>query len=99
MIAETSRMAYDAIKHKIGKRQEAVYKIIERRGVATSEDIADEMGLPMHAVSGRFTELLKLGLIGVEGTGKNRNGNTVRLYSVRGLHDQKVAEMANDCEG
>ena len=51
------------IKVKLSNLQNKVYKPITKRGKTTAE-VAYLLGLPMHSVSGRITELKDLRLIG-----------------------------------
>lgn len=99
MIAETSRQAYEAVKDKFSKRQIQVYNAIDTLGIASNEQIADYLGLPLQSITGRVTELKAYGVIDVEGIGRNRSGHSAKLYSIRGANDKKITDMAHDCEG
>lgn len=98
MIAETSRQAFEKIQDKLGDKQQAVYEALGELGVATNEQIADHLGWPIQSVTGRVTELNKLGLVGVEGIGRSKAGNSAKRWGIRDLNDRNLREMAHECE-
>lgn len=74
-MAETSLEAYENIKPELTTRQQEVYKTLLELGTATSIKIAERLKKPLHAISGRITELKDLGLIEVIGKVKINNSN------------------------
>lgn len=83
MIAGTSRAAYEQIKSKLGDKQQAVYDAVGELGVATNEQIAEYLDWPINRVTGRVTELKKMGFVDVEGITKNKSGFSAKQWSVR----------------
>lgn len=98
MIAETSRQAYEAAKPKIGNNQRVVLDVIKVNGAITNEGISFALGWPINRVTPRVNELFHKGLVGVEGRGVNKSGQTAKLWSYRDPNDKKLLELANDCE-
>jgi len=83
-MAETSLEAYEYLKreNKLKPSQEEVYKSLLELGSATSKRIAKKLKKPLHAISGRITELKDMGLIEV--IGKVKEGRTSsRLLKVK----------------
>lgn len=81
-VAETSRIAYEEIKHELGQRQNQVYTAIDycqrvRRLNHTNLELANMLGIPINQVTPRVHELRKLGLI--EMAGKRKCSITGRL--------------------
>lgn len=97
MIAETSKEAFAKIQDKLGHNQMIVYKVIERLGAPTNEQIAEDLGWPINQVTGRVTELRKRGFVGNEGRGINKSGFTANKWSTRDPNDKNLLDMANDC--
>jgi hypothetical protein len=62
-----SKAAFGAIKETLTNRQQVVYQLIKRMPLCTSKDIAYWSYIPLNAVSGRLTELKKMGKIKVCG--------------------------------
>lgn len=59
---------------KTESREQVMYVLLHY-GASTCKEIAQKLGKPMHYVSGRITELKKLGM--VEPTGIVRNGGGI----------------------
>jgi hypothetical protein len=96
-VSMTSRAAFKSI-HDLGERQSAVYGAIEELGMATLEILADYLHMPVHAISGRVTELKRYGMVEVTGLTKNRSGASASILTTINLNDKKLLEIANDCE-
>ena len=75
-MADTSLEAYEYLKenNKLKPMQKKVLKTLLELGTATSDVIAKKLQRPLHAISGRITELKDMGLIEV--IGKVRKGKT-----------------------
>ncbi len=75
-MAETSLEAYEYLKanNKLKPTQKEVLKALLELGTATSKRIAKKLHKPLHAISGRITELKDMGL--VEVIGKVKEGRT-----------------------
>ena len=50
-----SKLAFNTIKNTVESNRIAVYNKVD--GIKTTLDIATELGVPLHYVSGRFSEL------------------------------------------
>jgi Mn-dependent DtxR family transcriptional regulator len=60
---KTSLKAFERVKKNLkGRKQIILAKVYQKRG-STSRDIAKLLKVPQHTISGRFTDLEKLGLI------------------------------------
>lgn len=75
-MAETSIEAYEYLKqsNQLSKSQNEVYKCLLDNGTMTSKRIAEKLGKPLHAISGRITALKDAGLVYV--VGKIKEGRT-----------------------
>ena len=74
---------YREVKHTHSQAQIVVLNAIRERGDATIEEVAYMLGKTSNEVSGRFTELRKIGLI--EATGARRltkRGKTATVWRV-----------------
>ena len=65
---DTRAEAFKEILKELTSRQEDVVNALFFRTEATLFDLADDLDLPAHSISGRLTELRKKGII--EDTGK-----------------------------
>ena len=86
-MAETSLEAYEYLKkeNKLKPMQEKVYKALLELGTGTSKTIAKKLHKPLHAISGRITELIDMGLIEVIGKVKEDGARTSsRLLKAKG---------------
>lgn len=52
---ENSKLAFEKIKNNVESNRITVYKKVD--GVKSTLDIATEMGVSIHQISGRFSEL------------------------------------------
>ena len=77
-IAETSLEAYEYLKanDKLKPTQQEVLQALKELGTATSKRIAKKLRKPLHAISGRITELKDMGLIEVVGKVKEDGART-----------------------
>jgi predicted ArsR family transcriptional regulator len=97
VVAQTSKLAYDKIKDKLGEKQQIVYEALKELGSATNDQIAAKLGWPINRVTGRVTELRKYGLVDIEGIGLSNSGNSAKVWSVRDLNDGALEKIANEC--
>jgi|SRR5579871_799469 predicted transcriptional regulator len=72
-----SDAAFERLKPVLSRRRREVLDAITRRGLegAVAKEIATELGLELHKVSGRCSELKALGLIA--DSGRRRDGAAV----------------------
>lgn len=96
MIAQTSLLAYKTVNKDLGARQQQVFDVVEARGSASNEQIADTLKVPINYVTGRVKELRDMGYLGFESLTKNRSGSVAKSWSIRDPQDKKVKEL--DCE-
>ena len=77
-MAETSLEAYEYLKanDKLKPAQKDVLQVLKELGTATSKRIAKKLNKPLHAISGRITELKDMGLIEVIGKVKEDGART-----------------------
>lgn len=59
---DTQLQAYESIKSVLGKRQKQVFESI-CENPKTAYDLSNSLNLPINSISGRITELAKLGII------------------------------------
>ncbi len=98
-IAETSRVAYEGIKKKLGPKQQKVYDALYILGEATNERLSDVLDWPINEITPRINELVKYGRVVNTRLGNNRSGRKAKLWAITDPNDLKLKEMANDCEG
>ena len=79
---QTSLDAYEKVKQWKSEAHERIYGIIQRRTSATLQDIAREMNVPDHVISGRISELKEMGRIMVSGRTTNNDGNSCSVYAI-----------------
>lgn len=96
-VANTSLLAYEKLKDKLGDKQQIVYETLRELGSATNEQIADSLGWPLQNVTGRITELKKYGLVDVDGIGLSKLGNSSKIWGIRDLNDGNLERIANEC--
>ena len=73
---------FDLIKHSLKGKRLMVYNQIKAfNRPVRMEEVAASMNADLNCISGRFTELDKLGLIKRTGQTKNSKGNPCSLYS------------------
>ena len=82
MPMQTSLDAYEKVKEWKSEAHERIYGIIQSKVAATLQDIAGEMNVPDHVISGRISELKDMGRIFVSGRSKNKVGNSCSVYTI-----------------
>lgn len=97
-VAHTSVYAFNRIKDKLGNKQERVFDALIELGTASNEKLADYLGWPINSVTGRVTELKKMGYLDVHGITKNKSGFTAKVWSVRHPNDSKLKLIEQECE-
>ena len=98
MISSTSKEAYTKIQDKLGEKQLIVYEAIKELGTATNEEISEYLNWQINRVTGRVTELVRYGLVDIQGLGRNKSGFTAKRWCAKDLNDRRLMEMAHDCE-
>ena len=73
--SDTSRAAAERVNRDLSERQRRVLAFVTEFGTATCREVAKAWGVGLNVVSGRLSELQKLGKI--EPTGARRDGCTV----------------------
>lgn len=69
MTTQSSLSSFTAIRPSLSRRQKEVLEAIRALGGrATMHEVAARLGIPLNAISGRFTELVKKGKIDEWGT-------------------------------
>ncbi|MCP4927664.1 MAG: hypothetical protein GY918_01230 [Gammaproteobacteria bacterium] len=63
MIHRNTKETYRQIRASLSPRRALVYGVINRHGRVTRHDVAFILGIDLHKLSGRFTELLATGQI------------------------------------
>ena len=80
MVSDTQIDSWNRLQSELAHRQKDVYSyIIENKGAAAFE-ISDFLRLPLHSISGRITELRKLGKIcdsGIRLLNRRTNRNVI----------------------
>ena len=80
MIRTTQVNSLKQLKNLDGKRK-TVYNIIKSKGKVTNRMIAQELGWDINRVTGRVTELVRLGLVNTNETiYDNQTNRTVTLW-------------------
>ena len=80
MIRTTQVNSLKQLKNLDGKRK-TVYNIIKSKGKVTNRMIAQELGWDINRVTGRVTELVRLGLVNTnESIYDNQTNRTVTLW-------------------
>jgi len=79
-MSQTQLESYQQIRPELGRRQREVLALLEFEDLS-GQEIASRLGLPLHSVSGRLTELHDEGEI--VNSGRTRwNGMTKRWVTV-----------------
>jgi predicted HTH transcriptional regulator len=63
------------VKPNLSERQRQVMEVMNKFKRLTSYEVALKMGVELHTISGRFSEISKLGLIKRDGTRKIKDSN------------------------
>ena|SRR5947209_281390 len=61
MVSDTQIDSWIILQPELGERQHAVYSYILEQGGAAAFEVADFLHLPLHSISGRITELVRMG--------------------------------------
>ncbi len=69
-LLSTTHIAQDAASKLAPKRHRQIIELLSTRGPLAAWQMAEALGLPMHSISGRITELRKAKII--EETGERR---------------------------
>jgi len=87
---DTSASAYHLLRGKLRKRQGEVLRAVqELGGFATSYEVAERLGVPLHTISGRITELKEKEVLldtGDRKERKNKNGTRSSFIVWRYTH-------------
>lgn len=84
-MSETQLESWFKLLPSLGRRQMQVLSLLERYNLS-GQEIATELGLPLHSVSGRVTELVRRGR--VQDSGSRRfNAATKRWVTVWKVHN------------
>lgn len=77
-------LSFEEVMKNLSARQAAVYNMVKEFGPVSCEETADLMGVGMHCISGRFTELNELELIQHVGDARNKaDSRDVCLWLVK----------------
>ena len=82
MAKKVRKTQVDSLKKlKPAKARNSVYGVIKSKGQATNRMIAKALDWEINRVTGRVTELVRLGMVAAEGTHKDKETNrTVTLW-------------------
>lgn len=80
-IAYTSRMAYGSLQ-RLGEKQAEVLAKIEELQPCSNKQIAKSLKWEINRVTGRVSELAKMGYIKSERAAKNEIGRVEKLWEV-----------------
>lgn len=94
--AQTSIWAYEAIKSRLGAKQQTVYEALKKLGIANNQELADYLGWQINCVTGRVNELRFKGFVQVEMVSKNKFGRNVKFWSVKDLNDERLGRVGNE---
>lgn len=94
-MAHTSLEAYTKIFESgaLTDGQEAVYRGLIDIGRGTNEEIADHLRMKLQSVTGRVTELIKLGLATADGMGLSKSGNSSRIVCATNPNDVNLRKI------
>lgn len=67
---------------KLKESQRKVYECLRLHGEMTSQQVADELGVPLHHISGRMTELMQIGLVQISRKSKNICNRPVAVWRI-----------------
>lgn len=68
-----SAAAFEAVKDSLNKCSRAVLAALRELGEANAKEVAEKLGKPLNAISGRFSELKRDGVIETTGLIRNRS--------------------------
>jgi hypothetical protein len=79
----TQREAWEGVKENLAERQRRVLEALDKyRDGLTSHEYADLIGQPLHAVSGRFSELRQYGRIVPKGKRRTPSGKQAIVWAI-----------------
>ena len=81
-VTQTSMEAYAGIKTKLGAKQLAVLRCLEKHPGSSNADLAADLGWTINRVTPRSKELRDLGLVKVGGLKVNRSTNRREQWMV-----------------
>lgn len=78
------RLALESIIEKLPQKRKDVYQVILKKGFCSREQIAEELNLSDHSVSGRITELKNEHFVirEIGSTKSNKTKCSITLYSI-----------------
>lgn len=84
--SSTSRQAAEKVSQDLGERQVRVLRAIRRLGPSTTDELCVYFGATPNQISGRLTELKKMGYIKETGeVRKTRTGFNAKVLGMAGL--------------
>jgi hypothetical protein len=92
-VASTSRWAYSGMRKYLNEMQHIVFRTIGIAQPVNNEQIAYILEWPINRVTGRCTELHRMGFIQIEKIAPNVRGNKVKYWSIRDFNDSKLKEI------
>jgi DNA-binding MarR family transcriptional regulator len=95
-VAQTSILAYETIKSRLGRRQQQVYETIQKLEPCHNLQIAEYLGLPINQITGRVNELDKMGMISSHIKAKNGGGIKVKYWVSRDLNDEALKKITKE---
>jgi predicted transcriptional regulator len=85
---ENSLAAFERITSNLPQSQRRVICALEAFGPQTAEEVAINIGVAWHKISGRFGELRKMGLIMSVGKKLTSSGNQADVWDVNKFMDR-----------
>ena len=92
-VANTSRWAYGSIRKQLGEMQSIVLRTIGLAQPVNNEQIAYILDWPINCVTGRCTELHKMGFIQIEKVALNGRGRRVKFWSCKDFNDDNLRRI------
>ena len=94
-VASTSRAAFDGLmtRDELTDKCKEVLEAIESIGQGTNEQIADFLGWRLNCVTGRVTELHKMGFAEVAGIGRSKAGNSSKIWRSAHPNDANLRKI------
>lgn len=84
MTTQSSLSSFTSIRPSLSKRQKEVLETIRALGGrATMHEVAARLGIPLNAISGRFTELSRKGKIGEAGIDQESGRQPRTIYEAK----------------
>lgn len=90
-VAQTSRVACDTIKPKLGDQQREIWDTLKSLTSATADRIADQLtDYPQSTVAARLNSLEALGFVVRVGKRKNKSGILATLWMATDPNDKQL---------